>query len=1081
MPFGFISLEPYSTDGVVTIVHWVRWAAGDETSVELRPLTKGPVTTSKRKLGVADVRLPDGTPVALDRGGVAARVSGHAQAGDLSVVSGGAQESLVPTSHAWPAARAWNTPLALSDARVALGLRGAAAERFDLPTDPRRARLWWAVNEFRLAWETDGLGGALWIDTELLPHQIAVARHVLTSPSVSHVLADEVGLGKSVEALMIWSALSTQDPTLRTVIATPRALIPQWCLEVRNRTEHRPHARRLEDLPRVFVAHAKDTSGAFDGDDERRLVIIDHETLGTFGDFKQCDLLIVDEAHLLNEAGRTAAQAIATRARHKLLLTATPSDVRRMYGAAASRTSPLAWALRTVDPRGHEAKDYWEEWLSEAGELAEFAEQALGDEGGAGQQSAFWERARRLASSRSLKQPEPTEESVGTAFRRLTPFDRLVRTRRASLPPDTLAKRVLIKHPIDYRREERHLLTRLREHAGRQALAQRLSSSWLAVREGQLDADTRNELRSLGSADARMDALLDALASIWREDPSRKVVIRADYAATRESVKTTLKDLLMRGALRRSLEVELQAWRESDSVGPIALVERSQATLVEMLAAGDHVGLKDSMLRHLAAFEQSSPGGAPVLVAGDEAAVGLNLQGIATDLILFELPWRPLLVEQWIGRLDRLGRRADRAVRIHALWSEDSPDARLLESYERLEIFSRGFRSLDDDPRLEQAIAMAVEVGDWQPVFELAARVAEAAAGSDARRSALDLALPETISTNDETLVGRGLFASLTPVGFAVAPGSRGKIELSWPVPARGLDAVALRQIRAVLRPTDRLGAARTGLAGDRRPLIVDLRRRWYRRGGDFLTPRHVLLRELFDDFVPDALAASGAFKTTSFDAVAPGNYLIVLGRTCPAAAAQLALWSIGAADQVAGDEVLSRELDVIGSAIERRITADQPPRMSRGGWRVDGFGLGVALEEAQVDAFLMRLAQAEPVQAPANLERWVTLAEQSLTREGSAAEARRDYPARSAVERALKDAADFLADRLASVVARRRREVEQTSPLVPGVRGNKQQGLERAEQALRYMEQLPDSPLQVVNEVLRVRAVAAYAIEVVK
>jgi ATP-dependent helicase HepA len=73
-----------------------------------------------------------------------------------------------------------------------------------------------------------GLGGALGVAAEPYPHQLATVRRIVGDTRVRHLIADEVGLGKTVEALMVLNVLRLQDPNHSAVIVAPDRLIDQW-------------------------------------------------------------------------------------------------------------------------------------------------------------------------------------------------------------------------------------------------------------------------------------------------------------------------------------------------------------------------------------------------------------------------------------------------------------------------------------------------------------------------------------------------------------------------------------------------------------------------------------------------------------------------------------------------------------------------------------------------------------------------------------------------------------------------------------------------------------------------------------
>ena len=81
------------------------------------------------------------------------------------------------------------------------------------------------------------------------PHQLRIARRVLQDPVQRYLLADEVGLGKTIEAGIILRQLLIDDPTVKAIVLAPRFLIPQWQRELSEKF-------LIEDFPRDAVAFA---------------------------------------------------------------------------------------------------------------------------------------------------------------------------------------------------------------------------------------------------------------------------------------------------------------------------------------------------------------------------------------------------------------------------------------------------------------------------------------------------------------------------------------------------------------------------------------------------------------------------------------------------------------------------------------------------------------------------------------------------------------------------------------------------------------------------------------------------------
>src|SRR5438128_679243 len=114
-------------------------------------------------------------------------------------------------------------------------------ERVDSPLD-RAARGEWDEPwrfELKMAaarFLTGNKGGQLSnARTEILPHQIFAAHRVVSSPRRRFLLADEVGLGKTIEAGMVWQALAQRGQARRTLILTPAGLTLQWQEEMQDK------------------------------------------------------------------------------------------------------------------------------------------------------------------------------------------------------------------------------------------------------------------------------------------------------------------------------------------------------------------------------------------------------------------------------------------------------------------------------------------------------------------------------------------------------------------------------------------------------------------------------------------------------------------------------------------------------------------------------------------------------------------------------------------------------------------------------------------------------------------------------
>jgi ATP-dependent helicase HepA len=428
--------------------------------------------------------------------------------------------------------------------------------------------------------ESDDLGSFLGGRIRLFPHQLDVALKATRQDPVRWLLADEVGLGKTVEACLIANHLIRARRTERTLVVAPETLTVQWLGELW-RKYHQVFVlldpARLQDVEKDFGA-------GFNPFDVHRQAVVGLQTLAARPRLTEqavdagIDLLIVDEAHHLRrppghpgEAAYRAIAPIAGLGRHVLLLTATPLE---------DDAHGFFRLLQLLRPDAFPDDDF----------------------------------AARLAR----RDPLPPCASS---------------TRRADiggLPPRAPAP---VELPGDRGWEALAAVER--------ALAARPADGELARRERVRLLRAAHEsgpslLAKLPSADAP----LRALATAWRDaDPRVLWLARAGAAWKARGEKT-----LVFAAGRETVD-----WLRSE------LSRRAQ-----LRTGVFHEDLSPAQ-RDIEVAQFRLPSGASMLLATECGGEGRNFE-FCHRLVLFDLPWSPSVLEQRIGRLDRIGR--DRPVEI---------------------------------------------------------------------------------------------------------------------------------------------------------------------------------------------------------------------------------------------------------------------------------------------------------------------------------------------------------------------------------------------------------------------------------
>ena len=473
----------------------------------------------------------------------------------------------------------------------------------------------------------DALGALLASRVMVKPHQVGVVQRVLSARAPRFVLADEVGLGKTIEAGMAFSALRLAGLARRVLVVAPSHLTVQWLAELFHKFNQ---LFTLMDAERyqASLREAPDLSpwARFP------LVVTSLELLARTAEHRQqagapdafWDLVVIDEAHhLKGERAHEAARALARNSWGLLLLTATPMQLDPAEYQAL---------LALLDPATAPSAEGFAERLARQGELAA-AVRALLEGSDADARAALDALRARFPDDARLKAGAARPELLAHLAETYSLSDRLVRNRRAVVGGFT--SRRLHRHRVAPEAAELEVRERalallagssLRGAALGNVL-RRLESSPAAFEEGvAANPALRPHARALKlpARDAKLRACLGVLEGIWRAEPDAKVLV---FTESRDTLELLQRELGRAGH-------EALGYH-----GELALVDRD---------------------RQVARFRD--PEGPRVLVCTEVGGEGRNFQ-FAHHLVHYDLPWSPATVEQRIGRLDRIGQ--SRPVDIH--------------------------------------------------------------------------------------------------------------------------------------------------------------------------------------------------------------------------------------------------------------------------------------------------------------------------------------------------------------------------------------------------------------------------------
>jgi len=443
-----------------------------------------------------------------------------------------------------------------------------------------------------------GLRSALHARIDLMPYQLEPALAIVRGCGCRVLLADEVGLGKTIQAGLIVSELRARGIADRVLVVTPAGLRDQWRGELRDRfaiTCQLADARSVREAA-VTLPPDVDPWTTF----EVAVTSIDYvkrADVMAAAARRPWDIVVVDEAHAAasDSDRRAAVEALAASATFVLLLTATPHNGNRdafasLCGLGCVADDPLIVFRRTRHDAG----------------------------------VALRRRVRTLHV-----RPTAHERRLHAALRRYG--DAVI----AERPHAWLALSVLHKRALS----SAAALAESIEHRLRQLDAIEPTSDALQL---DLPLDAAGETTTDDEA-PRWAAEL-ALSNADRERRLLAALVHtARVAARRESKIAALARLLT---------------RVRDSV---LVFTEYRDTLAHLLRALDrpaivlHGGLtRDERAAAVDTFTRS-PGA--VLLATDAAGEGLNLHAACRLVVNLELPWNPMRLEQRIGRVDRIGQR----------------------------------------------------------------------------------------------------------------------------------------------------------------------------------------------------------------------------------------------------------------------------------------------------------------------------------------------------------------------------------------------------------------------------------------
>ena len=481
-----------------------------------------------------------------------------------------------------------------------------------------------------------------------LPHQLHVLNRAMETNNIRYILADEVGLGKTIEAGMIIRELKSRGLVSRILVVCPTGLVTQWASEMQEKFHEKFQVilpsdydtiRRLTDNDDVYgqfdqVISPMDSIKPIEkhaGWSEEKVEKYNEERIYSIIN-SGWDLIIIDEAHrVAGSSGEVAryklGNLLAQASPYLLLLSATPHN---------GKTEPFLRLIRLLDADAFpNAKSIVREQVAPFLIRTEKRE-AIDNNGNL----LFKNRITHLVTiswdERNNLQRE-LYEMVSSYVAKT--YNKALRNRKKNMcliflliimqrmvTSSTAAIRQSLERRLNVLLEQRTCVGNLREEdLDELNIEDGVEDALEAISlDMELEIEELKQIISLAkqaqfqNQDAKVEPLLNEIDAILSEDRTQKDIIFTEFVAT----QTYLQELLV-----------------------------NRGYTVTILNGGMSIDERNAAMQE---FKASTS----IFISTDAGGEGLNLQ-FANIIINYDLPWNPMKIEQRCGRVDRIGQQRD--------------------------------------------------------------------------------------------------------------------------------------------------------------------------------------------------------------------------------------------------------------------------------------------------------------------------------------------------------------------------------------------------------------------------------------
>lgn len=502
-----------------------------------------------------------------------------------------------------------------------------------------------------------------------LPHQLHVLKRVMANNNIRYILADEVGLGKTVEAGMVIKELKARGLIKRILVVCPTGLVTQWAAEMQEKFHEKFQVilpsdydtiRRLIDSDDVYgqynqVISPMDSIKPLEkhaGWTEERVNKYNQERIYSIIN-SGWDMIVVDEAHRVAGSSSDVARyklgyLLSEASPYLLLLTATPHN---------GKTEPFLRLVRLLDKKAFpNAKSVVKE------QVAPFLIRTE-------KREAIDNKGNKLFKKRITHLVELTWDERHTYQRKLyemvtsyvaQTYNKALRNRKKNMCLIFLMiimQRMVTSSTAAIRKSLERRLCVLQEQNTKIGSLKEQDIDELDIEDGVEDAiqaislNIKEEISVLEMLievakqaefqhpDVKIETLENTIDTLLNADQNQKIIVFTEFVSTQEYLQKLLTSM---------------GYKVTILNGKMSIEERNKA---------------------LQEFRDSTN----IFISTDAGGEGLNLQ-FSNIIINYDLPWNPMKIEQRCGRVDRIGQTRD--VQIFNFIVKDTIENRVREVLE---------------------------------------------------------------------------------------------------------------------------------------------------------------------------------------------------------------------------------------------------------------------------------------------------------------------------------------------------------------------------------------------------------------